>query len=446
MMDWSGRMRIAAILTILPLTALADVELSGRLSVPGTTPPYMLAAVRAFGFSSGSERGAGFRTWEMEPRGWWKLEGAAGRWTVLFSGPAGYVRPCLLTAQLGEGEKNTHLRAEPRFDYTCFTETSWDSRPAKGYWQPFVAKSTSVTNVGFKLATDGVDGPGPGSQTLLLSVHRCNEGNPASWPQIGPVMQVPGVDCGGAKSYAWSAGWHSGEVKLEPGQRYAIYLRPEKADGVIQAFLEKAEGDASCQRAGADGVASAGNRIWMTVSGDGDGLLIPCNKRVHREFGDFAGYTTSWTQTWKAAGNSLCGVMLYTATSGTQPAMDKQRIGVRIRKGGPAGAYVGERRTAAVSANYTGDASWGVIAAVYEKGAISLVPGETYAAEFTTLETPESIGDFVNFKKQVNDRRPGFNPYFRLESDAYADGDAWKMGREKAARDLDMQVVEYAGP
>ena len=52
----------------------------------------------------------------------------------------------------------------------------------------------------------------------------------------------------------------------------------------------------------------------------------------------------------------------------------------------------------------------------------------------------------MNFKKQVNDRKPGFNPYYRPESDPYDAGEAWKLGKEKAARDLDVQVVEYAAP
>jgi hypothetical protein len=182
----------------------------------------------------------------------------------------------------------------------------------------------------------------------------------------------------------------------------------------------------------------------MTVSGDGDGLLIPCNKRVHREFGEFAGFTKSWTQSWKAQGASLCGVMLYIATSGTQPRMEEQRIAVRIHRGGPDGSVVSPARIAAASANYTGDASWGVIGAVFARGEVKLTPGGTYCAEFTTMETAESIGDFVNFKKQVNDRKPGFNPYLRHALDPFPDGEAWRDGREKAARDLDMQVVEYA--
>jgi hypothetical protein len=86
-----------------------------------------------------------------------------------------------------------------------------------------------------------------------------------------------------------------------------------------------------------------------------------------------------------------------------------------------------------------------VLGAVYPAGQVKLTPGETYAAEFTTLETPESIGGFTNFKGQPNDRKPGFNPYRRHAADPCADGQSWKRGTEKQDTDLDMQVVEYSG-
>jgi hypothetical protein len=439
-------MKIHRLLPVfLPVSSFAGVELSGRLAVPETNPPVMLAAVRAFGFPAGSKSGSAFRSWEMEPRGWWKLEGAAGTWNVLFTGPSHFLRPVLLQARLDDGAKDNHLKATPHFDYACFTESTWDTKPARTYWQPFTAKSTSVTHLGFKLATDGVDGAGPGSQTLVASIHRCTDGKPETWPQTGPSMAVPGVDCGGPKSYHYSCGWHSGEVKLEPGQRYAVKLTAEKEGGVFQAFWEKCAPDMACLRTGADGATTpAGSRLWMTVSGDGDGLLIPCNKRVHREFGDFAGYATSWSQSWTSQGTSIAGIMLYTATAGTQPRMEEQRIAVRIHRGGPDGPLAGPEKIAAASANYTGDAAWGVLGAVYARDEVKITAGERLTAEFTTLETPDSIGNFVNFKKQVNDRKPGFNPYYRHPSDPLGTGESWKLGKEKMTRDLDMQVVEFA--
>jgi len=422
-----------------------DVELSGRLAVLGTEPPVTLAAVRVFGFPDQAWRGSTARSWETVPRGWWNLKGEAGAWTILFTGPSHFVRPVVLSESLVEGASNNHVKAQPRFDYTCFTDNSWDPKPAAGYWQPFVAQSRSVTHVGFKLATDGIDGPGPGSQTMLLSVHRCKEDSPSNWPQVGPTVKVLQVDCGGAKQYYYSAGWHSGEVPLIAGQRYAVQLRPAKKGNQLQAFWEPTRPDSGAVvREGLDGTMQVtGQRLWMTIAGDGDELLIPCNKRVHREFGRFGGYATRWTQSWKAQGKSLAAVTLYLATSGTQPRMEEQRIAVRIRQGDPDGPIISPEKLGAANANYTGDACWGVLGVVYDKKKVPLIPGDRYCVEFTTLETPDSIGDFVNFKKQKNDRKPGFNPYLRPEEDSFDQGEAWKLGTERIEDDLDIQVVEY---
>ena len=94
--------------------------------------------------------------------------------------------------------------------------------------------------------------------------------------------------------------------------------------------------------------------------------------------------------------------------------------------------------------NYPGDAAWDVPGTVFACGEVKLTPGGTYAAGFTTLETPESIGNFVNFKKQVDHRKPGFNPYLRPAVDPYPEGETLKLGKEKATGDPDIQVVEYA--
>ena len=57
----------------------------------------------------------------------------------------------------------------------------------------------------------------------------------------------------------------------------------------------------------------------MSVSGAGDGLVIPLNKRVHRAFGQLTHCVPKWTQTYVAQGKSLASVVCYAAVSGAQP-------------------------------------------------------------------------------------------------------------------------------
>jgi len=172
--------------------------------------------------------------------------------------------------------------------------------------------------------------------------------------------------------------------------------------------------------------------------------VIPYNKRVQKSFGKFGGSAPRWSQTYVAQGRSLAGVVLYAAVSGAQPPLARQRAMVRVRHGGPNSPRVGIEKLAIGNGNYTGDASWGVFAVAFAPGEVSLTPGDTYALEFESIETEETLGGFVNIKKQVSDGRAAFNPYRKPARDDYALGTSFKNGIEKQDFDLDMQIIEYA--
>ncbi len=181
----------------------------------------------------------------------------------------------------------------------------------------------------------------------------------------------------------------------------------------------------------------------MAVAGDGDGLLIPYNKRIHAEFHELAGFRAKWAQTYVACGRGLAAAVLFAAVGGTQPPIDRQRVAVRVREGGPGGRAIGIEKIAAGTGNYTGDASWGAFGAAFARSEVPLEPGRTYAIEFETKETPESLRGFINIKGQVSDERPGFNPYKKAPPDDCPEGAAYAGGTEPAAFDLDMQIIEY---
>ncbi len=48
------------------------------------------------------------------------------------------------------------------------------------------------------------------------------------------------VNGGGSLNFEWSGGWNSGEVPLEPGQKYAVHLRAEKPGNVFQVHWRDA--------------------------------------------------------------------------------------------------------------------------------------------------------------------------------------------------------------
>ena len=390
----------------------------------------------------------GFRTWETEPAGWFLLTGAAGRYTLIATHPAGFIRPRILTNLYMQDHDAIDLHVTPLMDVANYDENAWDEKPASHYFQTFVAQGSSVTSIGFKLATDGVDGIGPMGQNVLLSVHKKGQGTPDTWEQVGATGRVNNVDCGGAKNYTWSVAWNSGEIPTTPGEVYAVHLRPEDQANGLQAFWREDEDRTSdCYRIGADGAAGwQSHDIWLGVGTDGDGLLIPYNKRVHTEYKTLAGGGKKWSQTYVSQGKGLASVILYAALGTAEPPLHRQRCIVRVRKGGPDGPVVGVEKLSIGNGDYTGDASWGMFGVTYSPGEVSLDPGTTYAIEFESIEHYETLHGYTNIKGVVSSEVPGFNPYQKHAPDDYALGDAYHEGKTKKDFDLDMQIIEYAHP
>jgi hypothetical protein len=330
----------------------------------------------------------------------------------------------------------------PRFDYALFDDGAWDPEPAAGYYQTFTATGNSITHVGFKLAHDGVDGQGPGSQNLLVSIHRAGDGPPDTWEQVGPTGLVPGVNCGGGLNRPWSTGWNSGEVPTVPGERYAVHVFPESATGTFQAFWsERAGVEGECFRDTAGGSIEPGRDLWMAVGSDNDGLVIPYNKRIHQEFGELTEFGVKWSQTWVARGRGLAGVILTAAVPMDHPWLVRQRFEVRIRRGGPEGPVVGIEKIAKGQSTAHGFA--GAVGVAFAPGEIPLEPGKKYAVEFTSAENAFTMANAAPPEATQVPATSGLNPYAKVSPDSYEAGAGWYLGEERTDIDLDMQIIEY---
>lgn len=384
-------------------------------------------------------------TWQTEPAGWYMASGPEGRYTMVVTGPAHFLRPMVFTNIFTKDGDGIDRKLIPHQEYAIFWDGSYDEKAASQYFQTFVAKGTGVTTVGFKPVHDGIDGIGPGSQNISVSIHHKGKGTPDTWEQVGPAIMVQQVDAGGPKDYVSIAGWNSGEVPLKPGDTYAVRLKPELPDGKFQMFWHPDENkDSDCYRLGNEGETGfVGRDLWMTIGTDGDGLLIPYNKRIHKEYVEFAGSASKWSQTYVAQGRSLAAVTVYSAMSGVQPGISRQRVAVRVREGGPDGKVVGVEKIAIGQGNFTGDASWGAYVVAFSPGEVPLEPGKTYAIEIETIENFESLNGYVNIKGMASDNKPGFNPYRKHPLDNYEQGDSFFNGAEKQDFDLDMQIIEY---
>jgi hypothetical protein len=423
----------------------AQVLFHGRVygeTFPGSGKDFPFKAVYCFaGIDGPNCEPLQFATWEIDPVAWYSMTGPAGRYTMVFTRPGKFMRPIVLTNIFTKPGDDLHRIVRPKFDYANFYDGDWDKKPASEYYQTFVATGASVTHVGIRPVHDGVDGDGPGSQNIVVSIHKRGSGTPDNWPQIGPSRIIRDVDCGGAKDYVYYAGWNSGEVPLTPGEIYAVHLKGEKPFQMFQQPNDDKRTD--CYRIGADKTGWQGADIWMAVGTDNDGLLIPYNKCSNKEYMEFAGGSTKWSQTYVAQGTSLAAVLLSAAVGTAHPPLSRTRLRVRVREGGPNGPVVGVEKIAVGCGNYTGDASWGWFCAVYSPGEVPLKPGKTYAIEWETMETPQSLHDYVNCKGVKSDLKPGFNPYKKVAGDEYSLGTSYKDGTVKQDFDLDMQVIEY---
>lgn len=420
---------IILILVMLAEYAPAQMVMSGQVRLPrhpGTDDLVPCMTVLAFGTPHGpGYQSVSARTWETAPAGWFRLSGPSTGYTFAFASPSHYMRPVILTNQFFEDRVELVRNVMPPADYAMLEESGWDGSAAHGYFQTFIARSTSITHVGFKLAHDGIDGDGPGSQDLYVSVHRVRPGPAEGWEQVGPEVPVLFVNAGGVLSIVYSAGWNSGEVPTVPGATYAVRIRPGEDGRPFQCFWRQdIVPDAECYRI-SDGIARpTGHDMWLYVAGDGDGLLVPFNKRVRREFHDLTRFSRRWSQTYVARGHGVAAVMLYAAVATSQPPMAEQQLTVRLREGGPDGPIVGIEKIAVGQSTATAES--GNFVVCFAPGEAPVEPGKTYAIDF------EAFGG-----------HEGFNPWMKQPLDPYDGGAAWFDGRERMNYDLDMLIVEY---
>lgn len=399
-----------------------------------------------------------FISFEQPPQGWWMFEGGPGYYSILTLSHKDPVRPSIWTGiPVRKGESLLGMRLNCEWDFALTHETTWDESPAQSYFQVFRARGTSVTHVGFKLAHDGVDGAGPLGVDLEVSVlavpdpDALGNTNPDSWKQVGPTRVASQVDAGGIKFQSCTVGWNSGEIPLTPGEFYAVKIAVKGMNSGIQTYLTTKLDNAHPPKAwrlpsSAEKWEPLSHNLWITIDGDGDGLLVPYNKKSNRLFQEFAGFAAAWSQPFVAQGSSLAGVILYAAVGGTQPPIYRQKTQVTVHEEAPDGPVVGSVKIASGIGDYSGDASWGGFGAVYAPGEVPLQSGKTYWVEWQSLENRFTIGDFVNSKGIRSDGVRGFNPYLAPNDASRSDASshlALKNGKETASGSLDAIIVTY---
>jgi hypothetical protein len=109
------------------LPARCEVVITGRLLHPrfaGSEEVVPMTAVYAFAsIRAADQPSLGHRTWEMEPSGWYHFAGPAGRYTLVFSTPAHFMRPLIVSdVEVADGAKWDRILG-PKFETLETPET-----------------------------------------------------------------------------------------------------------------------------------------------------------------------------------------------------------------------------------------------------------------------------------------------------------------------------------
>ena len=119
-----ARVSVGLLFLVSAANAPAQAILKGKLRAPrypGSSETVPVTAVYCFANRIGSDNQAvSFRTWETHPVGWYYLPTSDGNFTIVFSDPAGYIRPLIRTNQFlahGDVVDRTYT---PVWDYVDF--------------------------------------------------------------------------------------------------------------------------------------------------------------------------------------------------------------------------------------------------------------------------------------------------------------------------------------
>jgi hypothetical protein len=234
----------------------------------------------------------------------------------------------LMTLPPGEDRVTCDLLVEG--DYTVmYPRGSEDWGPEREHWiwggdfyQTFVAKSRHITRASTRLA-----GKRDHVTKLSFQLVHVGEGPPSTWEPVSPLRSSPLPE----PIYlftTWVA-WHSQEVNLTPGERYALHLwcpegPAETHDFALVARRDRGEGYSEGALWQGDRLIEEPERDMFGFWGGDGGNNTVVNYGPTRYFelpGQLVGWNTSFGQTFTATGEGLAAAEVVVAPLGdlTEP-------------------------------------------------------------------------------------------------------------------------------
>lgn len=205
------------------------------------------------------EVGAGAaETWAGEPVGHFDMQVLPGTYSIMFHEKDEYARH-LMFGQVVPNTSPYTLTLFRTIKYQdSVTAFTWDPFPAGTWSQSFVAKGTSVVQVGLHQAIEF----GPDVRVTIT------ETDPTG-PQIGPAKTIPTHVANPSSAY-----WSAGDVPTVPGRTYCVNFH---VPGGLQAFLagSRIQGGVAYPdgRTYRDEVPTTQGPVKCTIYQDTDGII-----------------------------------------------------------------------------------------------------------------------------------------------------------------------------
>ena len=335
--------------------------------------------------------------------GYYKIDNLpAGLYSIYVSQPDFFASPKVVPNVEIRNGQGTTVNIDLDVDYsTYFFPGVWTDWGPWTWYQTFLATGTCVRGISWIMA-------GTGSEGRVAIVEDNGLGDIRTWPEVGHKTKG-GL---GANSDQWVR-WPSGQIKLVPGQTYAVKIW---VDGGCAIYKRDKDGNSYPHGRAYDQDANPKNYdLNITVFVDKNNqsvthtLIASKDWELHGELSD-----RRWGQTFVATGASLAAVDLFAASSDSN--FDATW---RIHQGGPSGPQIGPIKTTQRAYFTPGTHLIGVS---YNPGDVLLVPGETYYIDVTDTQ------DFM--------------PYVQRPWNDYPDGRAYRNGAA-TGYDLAMTIVEY---
>lgn len=414
---------LATITFARPVPAASNVQ--GMLTSDGVTGrevgPHGWMEEKAYVCPVGSGTGSGTTT-SHTPPGWFRIEGLFppgpyAAFTLKYDGIPAFDFTNFEVPESSDSVEGISVRNAAHYS-VMYNEGhhEWGEEPwvhGSDFYQTFVAAGPYVTRIATRLADKRPEYTG---LNLNYAIYKPNDAPPSSWERVSPVRSrflSPTTD---PIIHIFWVPFRSNEMKLIPGERYAVRLWRGEGSTSEEFTLVARRDNGTGYAKGHLFIDDTPQENWdafLYVSGGAPGTIVNHAPIESFDLKEFLGWNNRFGQTFRATGKGLAAVDVIFARTTDLPLNTPVTFQVYD---GVGGEPIGPAKTChGVPGAFQARA-----AVSWAPGEVPLEPGKTYYVECTS---------------------EGLNVW-RMEEDIPG-VQAYVEGESKAPHDAMMSIVEY---